>query len=348
MNKSVERLVNDVFKQASTGVVKIGDENFGYWFFYTKFFEKIEGISNVKNSGYPVINIPNYETFINSVEDYLNTAKVFYKKDQNYFLLNDYAFSQKLFLDLITNATNYDFNNFIPHIQLRKRMLQSSIKTGEIDLGKYCGLQIVGEIKKNISNLETPFKMSLTFKENEFNEFKLPSISFAIIDDKAYVMAVQNQKEKQENPLAKKLDRYFRKVNKDVDESDVIANVSPNALVSLTLFNSYLKQIGVKEVIAPNFMPIRYNANKISGYLKAKTSEERHEFLNKHNKNQFNITNKFMYLFMRYSHHFTSNECYYDPIKEEMHTHLSNAPAPTTDNIIYELDKSVNIKSLEK
>ena len=111
-------------------------------------------------------------------------------------------------------------------------------------------------------------------------------------------------------------------------------------------------------------MPVRYNGNKIAGYIKntkpvsKETSEnstlveqikkynreKRREFLEKHNKNQFNITNKFTYLFIRYCHHFPACETIYDDARQSMIVYLSKTNEKVDDNIIYNLDKSVSAK----
>lgn len=364
MLKSDKIAIENIIKQAENGFIKIGDENFGFWHFYTRFYFQIEGKTNAKNTKYPIINIPNYNTFLNELESYLQTAKKFYANDQNYYMLNNQSFTQKLFLDLVVNATNFDFNNFISHIQTRKKMIENPLKTGVFKLGEYEGLTILGNVVKNPSGLETPYEFEVAFEDQHGNRFKLPSISFGTIDDTCFVMAVQNKADKETNPLRKKLDRYFRKVNKNVDTNEVISNVSPNALVSLTLFNSLIKQSGIKRIVAPNFMPVRYNGNKIAGYIKNTKSvpketsenltlveqikkynrEKRREFLEKHNKNQFNITNKFTYLFIRYCHHFPACEAIYDDARQSMIVYLSKTNEKVDDNIIYNLDKSVSAK----
>lgn len=363
MKENIKQGIEDIIKQASKGIVKIGDEENGFWTFYTRFYFCIEGKNNAKNLKYPIINVPNYNIFIEQLDDYLKVAKNFYKMDKEYFELDDVSFSQKLFLDLITSATNYNLNNFISYMQLKKEMISKEIPTGVFKLGSYNGINILGNIYKNTSNLESPYKFEIAF-DNGAQRFKLPSIYFGIANNTAYVMAVQNDKNKQTNELAKKLDRYFRKVNKDVNMEDIIANVSPNALVSLTLFNSYLKQNGIYKIIAPNFMPVRYHANKIAGYNKNKISipdelggikthsklvqyfkeqnrEKQHEFIKQHNHNQFNITNKFSYLFLRYCHHFSNCFATYDDATQSVITYL-NPEQQFGDNIIFDLDKSVN------
>ena len=124
--------------------------------------------------------------------------------------------------------------------------------------------------------------------------------------------------------------------------NDIISNVSPNALVSFTIFISYLKSLGIKDISASAFRPVRYHASKISGYLKYVESEKRKEFLQKHNHNQYNMTNKVLYMFLRYGHHFDNTNVYYDDIMQKINLELTDKNPTENDNIIYQLSSSIN------
>lgn len=119
-----------------------------------------------------------------------------------------------MFLDLVVNATNFDFNNFISHIQTRKKMIENPLKTGVFKLGEYEGLTILGNVVKNPSGLETPYEFEVAFEDQHGNRFKLPSISFGTIDDTCFVMAVQNKADKETNPLRKNLTDILERLTK--------------------------------------------------------------------------------------------------------------------------------------
>ena len=347
MSQDIEEIINKVFEECGKGRIRIGDPDYGFWTFYTKFFYKCGNQNNITNSYYPIVDIPNKKKFIKEIEEYLFHAERFYYKDKEFFCLNNDSFKEKLIHDLFLNATTYDFSNIIEFIKTRKRLIQEELTMGGFILGKFDNYIIQGRINKNPSNLEGPYNFHIIMVDEFDNQFVLPSITFGIADETAYIYAVQNKKGKQSNPLAKKLDRLFRKVNKDVDSEDVIANVSPNALVSLTIFNSFLINNNITQIIAPDFMPLRYHANKIAKYHR--TVKEAHDkVLEKHNHDQYNITNKFMYLLMRYAHHFDNTEIYYDENRNIMQMQLSNKQSENTDNLIYTIDKSILPKATLK
>ena len=115
--------------------------------------------------------------------------------------------------------------------------------------------------------------------------------------------------------------------------------VSPNALVSLAMFISYLKEKGIKQIIARDFQPARYFSveSRISNKLEGDMAQSQKEVLD---KDQFNITNKFMYLFLRYNYHFPACEVDYSIDEGKMIMNLSNE-AGKGDNILVELDKTI-------
>lgn len=333
---TTEKLINNILEQAELGQIELGDEALGKWKFYVQFSNSLK--PNSKND--IAIHIPNKNQFVENFKNYLQTASVFYKDDQNYFCLNDEDFLQKLILDLFINATNCNINNFNKFIEERTEMLknENALISKQV-IGEYLGNNIIVDVQKNKSNLEAPYKFKIAFeKENE--KYYLPNITFGTINDKAFIYCIQGTKEKQTNKLSKQMDRQFRKANKNVDmEDEILSQVSVSALVALTIFLAYQKQNGIKSLSAYNFMPIRYNSNLIAGMLKSKTSEEEQEFLEKHNKNQFNITNKFFNTIIRYAHHF-GLEYEYDDIYEKLDID-SLKPLINEDNIINEIDENI-------
>ena len=340
----IDAIVKGVFNEAKNGLVSI-DCNGGYWSFFVKFFLNKHDNSNNLNNKYPIVNVDDYDAFLNKVEEYLSIAADFYHNDIAYFDLTDKnAYLKKLFLDLICNASIYDLNNINEYIDLKtKQLLDNKVKVQEEVIGKYGSLDIKCEVKKNASNLEAPYKMSISFVDENGDKFVLPNISFGIIDDTAYVMCIQtSNKNNKDSLLAKKLDRYFRKVNKGVDSEEEIYNISPNALVALTIFFSYLSNMKVNKIVAPNFMPIRYNNLKVKTFNKYKNDNEmKRENIAKVDYIQSNITEKFMNLFLRYAYHFSESDLCYDDIKDEMNLTLKNNYSKLDDNIIYDIDNAI-------
>jgi len=161
-----------------------------------------------------------------------------------------------------------------------------------------------------------------------------------MVKDKCYVYAVQQTKDISEGALVKDIDRYLRKVNKGIDKEDIIANVSPSFITALTLFASQMKQMGLKQLVAKDFLPMRYMA-----VVDAPSANK--ERLDKLDRDQVNMTDKFMYLFLRYNHHFPSCEATYNADSGEMVMTL-NETNKKNDNIIYQFDELGKTDEIEK
>lgn len=332
----MEDIIKELFEEAKLGKVNIECLNNDKWTYNVKCFLNVNGVQNEADDEAPVVYIHNTLNFQKVFEEYLKYASEFYKEDKEYYDLSNKGFYKKLLLDLLASASIIDLYDYEKYVYKKTLMIKDQlIKETNKEVGKYLDYSINLNISKTMSNLEAPYKAIFTFKGID-GEFTLPSITFGVINNKAYIMAIQFKGDTRANATSKKLDRYFRKVNKGIDELEDIANVSPNALVALTLFNSYLKQIGIKEVEATCFMPIRYNSNKINYMRKTKIESDDYDYI------QYNITNKFMNLFNRYAYHFNNNSEFdnYDI----MHLELNNKKI-ISDNIIYDLDRCIRINN---
>lgn len=337
---NIVNIIENIIEQARNGKIVIGKED-NYWQFFVRFYCNIENKTPV-NSKYPVININDYQLFLKEVKDYLKEAYKFYYNDKEYFDLDDKTFLQKLFCDLMINVTSYDMNNVYRYIEERKSMLlDKTIEPNSYLIGNFENKNIECKIVKNSSNIEAPYKMKLYLNDG-IDIFELPSITFGIINDKVYLKCIQNKKEKQDNVLAKKMDRYFRKMNKGVDENLDIHNISTNALASLTIFNSFMRKKGIKNIEASDFLPVRYNSSKVILMNKCKKkSLDFKQYLQQIDRDQYNMTNKLMYILERYSYHFQNCECNYDDIRGVMELELNEYQ--NNSNIIFDLDKSVMV-----
>ena len=357
MNERLKIIFEQVLSEVGKGHVEIETEDLGVWKFNVKFYHEIEGNGNIENRFYPVLKISNYEQFLNELEDYLKQAKQFFDFEKVDFDLNDESFEKMLISFLFTNATYYDFENPISFIKKRKEMIENEIPEQKIDLGTFFNedvkrlglgkLQIIGTVTKNHSSLETPYKFNIKFKDSNGEIFEMPHISFSVVDDKVYIYAVQTKKDKQNSPLANKLDWYFRKVNFGDDMDSMEGNVYPNAVVSMTLFMSYLKTMGVKYVEAPNYLPVRYGSNKITTFRKQTEFETKEDSIFKVYRSQANATNKFSYLFLRYIHHFPETEFNFDENQSTISLRL-NESVGHKGNVVYELENIVFENSLEQ
>ena len=82
-------------------------------------------------------------------------------------------------------------------------------------------------------------------------------------------------------------------------------------------------------------LKIRYNTNLITGKLKAKNEDQKQTFEEQHNRNQFNISNKFFNTLIRYANHFDL-DFDYDDICEKLEMELKDNKNKT-DNIIFDI-----------
>ena len=349
MNTETLEIVEDLINQAKTGRVAIGTASpDGAWSFFTRFFATVEGKTNATNSTYPVLKIANMKNFCKMLDEYFEVALKFYDFEKDYFDVTPKQHKQLLLHSLFVNATPYDFENPMQYIQTKTAQLKTPLKEGVFEIGTFGEYKIKTKIEKLKSNFEAPYRQTFVFETLDGSDsFQLPFVNCGFVDNFAYVYSVQNTSKKQETSLAKKLDRFFRKLNKDVDPTDEMAQVSPNAVATSALFFSLLKQNGITNIVAPSFSPVRYNGTKISAYAKLNQGKNPTPLVTSHkqaleweNRNQYSMTNKFMYLFLRYAHHFPETDLHFNDTTQTMFATL----APTQevgDNIIYDLDMAV-------
>lgn len=338
----IEEILTKILSQSENGKVEIGNENTVRWIYYVRLFNE-----NTKrsNRGEVAVKIQNRKKLIKSLKEYLILAKEFYQKDKDYYELSEADFHEKLILNLLVNTTNFDLNNIENYVKQRIAMLKEEMDCSSVVLGEYMGSELCVSIVKNVANLEGPYKFQIKFS-NMDETYYLPSVTFGRIDDEVFIYCLQGSKGKQTNALAKKLDRHFRKANKGVDmEDEILSQVSVSALVALTIFLAYQKAYGVKKVSAYNFMPIRYETTCRTKMLKLNDKISKRKFLEEHDRNQFNISNKFFYTLIRYAHHF-GIDYDYDDICEKLEFELKNNNIDL-DNIIYDIEQVV-LDGLEK
>ena len=329
INNNIDKIVKDVISEIHAGVVSIGE-----WKFHIQ-----SDLESLKFKGKPVDLF--HEDFLNSVSEYIEAARKFYSYDQSYYELDDKSFDKKLFMDLLVNMSNFEAENFESYLMQRINMLsnENNYETPPIFVGQILDSSIEIEIGKNTSNLESPLRFRTKILQGE-ELFLLPDISFGVIGDCVHIYSIQMKKIDQKNSVSKKFDRYFRKLNKNVDmEDDLISQVSTNALAVLTIFLAYLKQKGVKKVQAHGFMPLRYNSKVATAIKRLNDKDKLEEFLETHDKDQFNITNKFYNTFMRYAYHFGNNTNYDDSMEcLKMQLAEDYTDQNSDDNIIHALD----------
>ena len=107
-----------------------------------------------------------------------------------------------------------------------------------------------------------------------------------------------------------------------------------------------MKAQHITKIEAPVFLPLRSHTNKISKYNRAKrTGESARAVAEKNNLDQYNMTNKFAYLFERLAYHFDNFETFYDDNTMTTYTHILPNKATTNENIIFDIAKSFDFEN---
>lgn len=348
MEYNIDEILADIFMQAQKGRIEIGSGE-DRWVYFLKFFAQTP-FHKVENADGIILKIPNWNAFVQEVENYLKASKNFYAQDQSYMELDNYSFLQKRIVDLLINASPSDCEDMCKYVQIRAKMHKSKDFSGIEHLGEFKGMDICTSITKNQNgraSFEAPYAFTPFFADYMGSSFVLPSVIYGIADDQVYIMAIQNlQKDKQTFQFAKKTDRLLRKVNNGFDlktlpiEDQNLANVSPNALVSLSIFAQYMQDNGFVKVVAPSYLPIRY-ANKIEMINQRYGGMQINSALDKVDNIQYNMTNKLINTLFRFSRHFPKTTCQYDDTTFSTYLNIDTTRPTNRENIIYDITQAV-------
>ena len=365
---NVDYVVKELLEELSQENVKITATDGGVWQYSTKMDTKIEGRNNTLVSNSIVLNIPDYNLFVRKIGKYLDVASKFYEKDKEYFMLDGNEYLKRLVLDLFLNATNYDLYNIYNYIDFKKDMLSTEYKDKTFELGTLKvgneTLTIFGSIKRQKFNMEAPYAFEVCLS-NGIENFVLPSILFGTTSDTAVVYAIQNLHREQETQLKKRLDRYFRKIDNGIvekgtnkipyDERPLEEQVTINAVVAAAIFVETVKRFDVLKFIVPDFMPLRYSTklNQNVFNVKQKSNAEyvdelTHKAIDDMNRNQFNITNKLIYTFLRLGMHFDNLDVNYSPDENRLYVDSICEEYSKDGNLIQDIVEAISNKQEQK
>ena len=371
MNNDFKNIVLELFDEAKVGQINIKTDEGEFdipWRFYVKFFARIEHKNNaVFDENTPVLEIPDLNGFLEKTENYCACAERFYTEDKEYLGIADKnQFYKKLLLDLFINCSPEDFLNIDKFVNNRTNMLlnsQALINSLKLENGKmfskyflsknnnaqnnlYLGnlnavnATIYADLYKTHTGMDAPL-LFLPYLKNNEDVFFLPGVLFGVNVNKngqksVFVGAVQNFSDKQDSRFAKNMDRFLRKLNSGVQPESIEANVSPKAVASLVLFLEYAKSLGIENVNASNYAPLRYSAK--GGALEKRQGGVVYDTLfDKIDADQYNITNKFMFLFSRIKHHYHNMQLDFSDFGAYLNI---NFETKNHDNIIYDIASS--------
>ena len=370
MSKNFKAIVEELFDEAQKGEVLIKTKDTP-WHFFVKFNTRIEHKNMAKQeSDVPVLEIPDYASFLEKLEEYVNVAAMFYGDEKDYLeIVSNSECAKKLILDLFVNCSPEDFFRIENFIALKTNMLKESQllinslglnskplfskyslnknnqTQGDLFLGTLNiannNVSMFADFYKTFSGIEAPL-VFLPYLKNETGEvFFLPGVLFGLNknkqnNDQAFIGAVQNFSPNQDDRFSKNMDRFLRKVNSGLDLSSIESNVSPKAVVSMTLFMEYINSLGINNVYANNFAPLRYASKENrANFLKSSSKNLQNDSIfEKIDADQFNITNKFMYLFARMKYHFPEIDLSYSDFGCYLNLNLETK---NNDNIIYDI-----------
>lgn len=348
MEYNIDEILADIFMQAEKGAVELFSDD-TKWIYYLKFFAQTP-FRKIENADGIILKIPNWKQFVSDVENYLKASKYFYEQDQAYMELGNEAFIEKRILDLLINVSPSDCEDMCKFVQTRTKMYKSQDFSKMEHFGTFKNMDLCASITKNIksrASFEAPYAFSPFFASDKGESFVLPTVMFGVADDTIHIMAIQNlQKDRQTFEFAKRTDRLLRKVNSGFDqkllapEEQYLANISPNALVSLSIFAQYMQNKGLTKAIVPSYLPIRY-ANKEQAVLRQYKLTAIGEALERVDKIQYNTTNKLAYTLYRFAEHFPKTTCQYDDTTFSTYLNIDTTKPKDKENIIYDIIQAV-------
>lgn len=301
----------------------------------------IEGRVLRKNDNSPILMISDYNLFIDYLTALLNKMYDFCYGDKDYFEYNEDNYNLYLIMCCFLNMQETDFNYPIQYFDRLTKSFDIEYNFGsETLLGSFTlngeTIEIYEENKKNKATLEAFQSKKLKLKRGS-DQFLLPKIHYYISGDAVYITGIQNNKKQEKTDFSKTIDRYFRKLDKGIDETpsengevNNIKDISPNALAALVFFIASNSEYTT--FYMTDYLPLRYQ-NKL-GNIKNEDD------LNEINRIQKNATNRFLMTGARLCHHFQNWEYNFFNGIQRIYVKESNKSS-REDNIIYDLYESI-------
>lgn len=350
-------LVQELIKEAVSGRIIIND------CYYNIGFDTV--INNQRTSNgynkdllFPTLIINNYDEFLYKMTLYLEKAKKFYY-DELVTKYSDYSERDisKLLISLIwSNATSVDFSNPLEFLDRRISFLDSenySNYSGVIeDISIFDNTIMEYSVNKSTLKSEAPYclKVSLSNKGYEEDIYNLPDIYFGVDNNKVYIYAIQDKHRKSNSDKTKfnkMIRRNLNKVKKgfvsdisldsmnlsdvekfNIDYPENMISVDASTLVSLSVGLAIFEEMGINEIVVPDFFPIRDNSSIISTNLKLKREHNNIDFIEeelakrKRERINRNIVDKKIRTFRRISNNFNNLDIYAFPKEIDDNIHI--------------------------
>lgn len=376
--KYLDEVVTELLCEMAANKVEINSLDGGIWKYPTQMDSKIENKkirskskkeqASEENESGVILNIPNYDLFLEKISKYLVVAEKFYGQDKAYFMIDGKEYHKRLVLDLFLNATSFDLYEIYKYIDFKKKMLETSVPLGKFKLGEFDAagekLNIFANIRRIKFNMEAPYAFEVSFA-NSAEEFILPSVLFGASGNIVQIGAIQNLHKGQNSALKKKLDRLLRKIDSGIVKSgidqipyekrEIEQQVTINAVVSSAIFVNFFESMGVKRFVAPDFLPLRYTTKlnqMIENELKRSggkgKAQIRHAVEEEMERTQFNMTNKFLYTFMRLALHFSNLKADYNPEENKIFVSVAKSEFLSNGNLLQQIVEATKQKKTQK
>ena len=292
----MKEIFYEIINEANVGKILIDNDPFPIGF-NTIIIEDNQIKFKNENENFPTLLIKNQNEFFLLLEEYIKIVINSNNKFPNF--ISDVQKNRiKLIISyLFANATTEDFLN--PTNLIKRNInffndntfdfLNDTIKIDLINIFKNSSLNI--QNKKQSIFMETPNKISFSLIDNNNNQlqYDLPEISYGIVENngqkECYIYSIINPKDKakqndEQIKYSKKIKRELYKINNGILDLESIeyinyknqnneyypeniSDVSPSAVLSLTIFISLLEKENIKIIKAIPYLPVRYLSREI-------------------------------------------------------------------------------------
>ena len=364
----MEELFYEIVNEASNSKIIIDGDEYCIPFNTIIYNDNKIIFNNIKENNFPTLIIKDKKIFFQKLKKYLE-LEILVNRKTNSFLKNIERNKLKQIISyLFVNATTQDFEN---PIQLIDKYISFLTDNTFSDLNNLKSISMNGlfldsniEIKNTIQSvsMETPNKIDLALTKvinGEKFSYDIPSISYGIYNNTCYIYSIINPKLENNNlEYNKKIKRELYKINSGVssNESDEylkyknneidyypenISDVSPSAVLSLSIFMSLLYSKHITNIKVVPYLPIRYLSREIMANSLSNT-DKKQELNNRNNFIQSNITDKFIRTFRRISYHLSGTQIKSYPYELDEYMNINLNDISLKDDIVNQVYNIIN------
>ena len=343
----MDEIIDLFFKQCENGKVQVGEV------FYNVHFT----INHYIDDKVLVINVKNKELFYKYIKEFISL-----------FNLNKREDILKNLVYLFSNLSFSDFNDIELYIKRNIDFVKNRLF--EDKSIPFLNDEVTITTRESYQKSPYSFISNIT---NGVDKYELPIISYGISDNVCYIFAVQDKNLDKSSGYSKKTKRLLYKINSGVYDAESleykdykenksnyypenISDVSPGAILSLSIFFKQLYDLGITKVKVVPFLPIRHNAKKEAYQLKINylikkdnlNLEEQQlleqKYLAEHLRIQNNLTQKFLRNFSRINHHLPNVSISSNPFEVDEYLNINLSEFVKSDDILSEMINRVEKK----